>query len=108
VLDDGYERKLSKVEQASLIQMDLMREEITAMVRVKTPTGGVTYQLPPEKRNTMHDDRAYVFVLACWWISQLREQDEFGDGVEIDYTSFFSRGEGTHNGADIPWLSGLG
>jgi len=38
----------------------------------------------------MHDDRAYVFVLACWEIRNLREQDEFGDGVELNYGDFFS------------------
>ena len=108
VLEDGTERKLSKAEQASLIQMDLMREEITAIIRMKSPTSGnITYQLPPEKRNIMHDDRAYVFVLACWEIRNLREQDEFGDGVELNYGDFFSQSRDTHNGADTPWFDNI-
>lgn len=65
VLDDGTERKLGKSELNSLIQMDLMKEEIASIVRIKNPTGNITFQLPPEKRGKMHDDRCYVFVLAC-------------------------------------------
>lgn len=108
VLEDGTERKLSKAEQASLIQMDLMREEITAIIRMKSPTSGnITYQLPPEKRNIMHDDRAYVFVLACWQIRNLRDQDEFGDGVELNYGDFFSGSKDTHNGANNAWLESM-
>ena len=68
VLDDGTERKLSKAEVASLIQMDRMKEEMVSMVRIKTTAGNITYQLPPEKRGRMPDDRNYVAVMACWYI----------------------------------------
>lgn len=66
VLDNGISIKLNKPEQQSLIQMDLMKEEIASMVRCKTVKGFITYQLPVEKRNKMHDDRAYVFMMAAW------------------------------------------
>ena len=88
VLDDGTEHKLSKRELSSLIQMDLMKEEIVSMVRTKTPAGNITYQLPVEKKGKMHDDRAYVLVLCCWEIRNLRDKDVFGDGKEMDYSSF--------------------
>ena len=65
VMDDETSHKLSKKEYSSIIQMDLMKEEIASMVRIKSPKGGVTYQLPVEKRGKMHDDRAYAFVMAC-------------------------------------------
>jgi len=64
VLEDGTERKLSKAEEASLNQMDLMKEEMVAIVRSRTPKGGVTYGLPPEKKRKMNDDRNYVAVMA--------------------------------------------
>ena len=109
VFDDGTERKLSKAERASLIQMDLMKEEIVAMTRVKTPTtGNITYQLPPEKRNKMHDDRNYCFVLCCWEIRNLREADEYGDGIELDYGVFFGATPDTHNSANAPWQGMMG
>ena len=91
VLDDGTERKLSKREQASLMQMDRMKEEMVSMVRIKTTAGNITYQLPPEKRNKMPDDRNYVAMLACWRIRVLRDEQEFGDGdYALDNERWFS------------------
>lgn len=107
VLEDGTEKKLSKAEMSSLIQMDLMKEEIVAMVRTKTVAGGnITYQLPPEKRGKMHDDRNYVFVLTCWEIRNLREEDDYGDGVGLDYSNMFQK-TSTVKSEDNIWLSGL-
>lgn len=103
VFDDGTERKLSKAEEASLIQMDLMKEEVCSMVRTKSATGVITYQLPPEKRNRMHDDRNYCFVLCCWEILNRRQESEFGDGVALNYDVFFG-GNRESRGADKPWL----
>ena len=34
--------------------------------------GNITYNFPPDKRNTLHDDRAFVYGLLCWYLSQLR------------------------------------
>lgn len=111
VMDDGTEQKLNKAEQASLIQMDLMKEEIAAMVRIKPATGGnITYQLPPEKRGKMHDDRNYVFVMCCLEIRNLREDEEYGNGTALDYSNFNSGiGSGTSQVHinDDPWLKGF-
>lgn len=109
VLDDGSERKLAKSELSALIQLDLMKEEILSMVRIKSAgTGNITYQLPPEKRNKMHDDRAYVFVLCCWWIRHMREDEEYGDGVTLDYSHIFdNKIPRQNNSADTPWLTWL-
>ena len=96
VLEDGTERKLGKSEQNALLQMELMKDEIASMVRIKTPTtGNITYQLPPDKRNKMHDDRAYAFVLACWELRNLREQETFGDGTVIDFSGMFVNHQGS-------------
>ncbi len=89
VLEDGTEAKLNKAELSSLIQMDLMKEEIISIVRTKTAAGNITYQLPPEKRNKMHDDRAYVFVMCCWQIKNLRDKEEFNDEVEQDFSVMY-------------------
>ena len=106
VLDDGTEKKLNKNEEQSLIQMDLMKEEILAMVRSKNPNGNITYQLPPEKRGKMHDDRSYTLVLACWWLYQLRTNETLGETVALDYTSFFDpKQKSVHKEENDPWLS---
>lgn len=104
-LDDGTERKLSKAERASLIQMDLMKEEICAMVKVKTAgSNNITYKLPPEKANKMHDDRNYCFVLCCWEVNNRREESEYGDGVELDYSAMFTNNPNLgHNSANDGW-----
>ena len=73
------------------------------MVRTKSATGVITYQLPPEKRNRMHDDRNYCFVLCCWEILNRRQESEFGDGVALNYDVFFG-GNRESRGADKPWL----
>lgn len=95
VLDDGTNRKLAKAEIASLVQMDLMKEEVVAMVRTKTNNGNITFQLPVEKRNKMHDDRAYAFFMAAWWLYQIRTDETLGESVSIDYSIFF--GNTSHN-----------
>lgn len=106
VYDDGTEKKLNKQELNALIQMDLMKEEIISMVRIKTPaTGRITYQLPPEKRNKMHDDRNYVFVMCCWEIKNMRDNDEYGDGIALDYSVMFDTEKKKENQKNNSWLN---
>jgi len=103
VLDDGSEKRLNKFELNALIQMDLMKEEAISMVRIKNPQSGrITYQLPPEKRSKMHDDRNYVFVMCCWEIKNIRDNEEYGDGVGLDYSVMFNK-ESEKKTQD-PWL----
>ena len=53
----------------------------------------------------MHDDRNYVFVLACWQIRNLREDETFGDGVQLDYNCFFNKN--TKTDANDPWTKAV-
>lgn len=107
VLDDGTNRKLAKAEIASLVQMDLMKEEVVAMVRTKTNNGNITFQLPVEKRNKMHDDRAYAFFMAAWWLYQIRTDETLGESMSIDYSIFFGNTSHNHDQSNNLWLSGL-
>ena len=34
--------------------------------------GNIRYDFPPEKRNTMHDDRCFMYGLLCYYLAQLR------------------------------------
>lgn len=106
VLDDGTNYKLEKKKLNSLIQMDLMKEEAASMVRLKTPTGGITYQLPVEKRSKMHDDRAYCFYLAVWWLYQIRTDEILSEQTELDFTVFFSDKPKITQASET-WLTGL-
>lgn len=82
------ERQLGKVEMASLIQLDLMKEEIANIVSFKTSTGVTNYGLPPEKKNKMHDDRAYVFAMGCWFIKQKQIENTLGEDRSLDYSDY--------------------
>lgn len=71
--DEGNEVRydLSADEEMALIQLDLMKTEIITMCKY-TSAGNVKYDFPPDKRNTMHDDRCFTFGLLCLFLSQLR------------------------------------
>jgi len=86
------ERKLGKDEIAAMVQIDLMKEEAVSIVRSKTPAGNITYGLPPEKKNKMHDDRVYVLAMFCWWVKQLQIDETLGDGPVIDYQKSYLDG----------------
>lgn len=86
------ERKLGKDELAAMIQIDLMKEEAVSIVRAKTAAGNITYGLPPEKKNKMHDDRVYVLAMFCWWVKQLQIDETLGESPEVDYKKTYLDG----------------
>lgn len=97
VLDSGEEKTLTSEEMASLIQMDLMKEEMVAMVRTKNKTSGTfSYGLPTGKI-TMHDDRNFVAIMACWQIQQLNVEEVFGNDEELDYMGSFINSKDDNN-----------
>lgn len=108
VLDDGTERRLTRDEMNSLIQMDLMKEEMISMVRLKSPSGNITYQLPPEKKRKMNDDRNYTAVMSCWYVRKLRDEEDFGDvsGITTERWMNATKGD-TTPAADAAWTSML-
>lgn len=74
--DDGNEHRydLSIEEQLALAQIELMKNEIVTMCKYEN-AGSITYNYPPDKRNKMHDDRAFVYGLLCWYLSKLRHKN---------------------------------
>ena len=112
VLDDGTERKLNKPELSSLIQMDMMKEEMACMTRFKTQRGTVTYGLTPEKSSKMHDDRNYVAIMACWWIDHLQQDETFGDEGGLDFSRYFNKeaasARAERGESQSPWLKAVG
>lgn len=71
--DDGTEEKydLTTEEKISLTQIELLKTEIITMCKYEN-AGNITYNFPPDKRNTMHDDRVFAFGLLCYYLAQLR------------------------------------
>lgn len=72
---DGKVIYLSKEEVRALTELDMLKNEICTM-RKKQNKVGYSYELEPTMRNRMHDDRAYVLAAACYYLAQLRHEEE--------------------------------
>ena len=74
---DGHfvEYTLSEEERLALVNINLLKTEVSYMCRYDTPNGGVQYELAREKKNTMHDDRAYTAAMAAYALAKLRRTD---------------------------------
>jgi hypothetical protein len=88
--DDGTEVKynLNTDEKISLSQIELLKTEIVTMCKYEN-AGNITYNFPPDKRNTMHDDRVFAFGLLCYYLAKLRHGavvNKPRKTVQIDYT----------------------
>ena len=65
---------LSRDEEVALKQIDAMKTELVNIYRFKQSNGGDRFDLAPSVANKLHDDRAYVFVMACHFLQQLRRE----------------------------------
>lgn len=90
--DSGEEVKynLNADEKVALAQIELMKTEIITMCKYEN-AGNIKYDYPPEKRNTMHDDRCFVFGLLCYTLAQLR------------HTSFVDKPKKKHSLKDVSY-----
>lgn len=75
--ESGYrEYQLSTEEKEALVQIELGKTELRYIVRTEQPaTRSVSYDLVREKRNKMHDDRAYVLAMLAYALWEKRNQD---------------------------------
>lgn len=65
--------KLSWEEELSLKNIDIAKEELIATMRYGGKDGQPhRYGLSPEKKNRIHDDRAYTIVMLAWHLKNLR------------------------------------
>ena len=55
----------------AFLEFDLLKEEMKAFIKEETPSGNPNYKIPTDKSRAMHDDRAYAFVMAAYFISEL-------------------------------------
>lgn len=81
---------LDTQEQVSLAQAELMKIEILYMERIESGSGNVMFELIPEKRNKMHDDRAYTAALAGYALSCMRRSNiiTIEDNSDFEFHSF--------------------
>ena len=65
---------LSRDEEIALKQIDAMKTELVNIYRFKQASGNDRFDLAPSVSNKLNDDRAYVFVMACHFLQQLRRE----------------------------------
>lgn len=80
---------LTTSEQVALAQAELMKIEILYMERIETATGNLSFELIPEKRGKMHDDRAYTAALAGYALSCMRRSNiiSIQDDSDFEFAS---------------------
>lgn len=66
--------KLSLDEMNALINIDCLKEELVNIIRIKRQNGNDSFELVPEKRNKLHDDRAYTYALFCYALQEERRE----------------------------------
>lgn len=85
---------LSDDEILSLVNIDLAKEELVSIYEFKSGTN-VRYDLAPDKKNRMHDDRAYTIAMLAWYLQNLRRKNTVKKDVKPDlnqYKFFMSSG----------------
>ncbi|MEG1502101.1 MAG: hypothetical protein RR370_01790 [Synergistaceae bacterium] len=83
---DFTEYNLNWEEKLSLRQCSLMIDETICIVRMDTGSGTIRYDLSRDKKNIMHDDRAYTLAMAAYALSLMR-RDELISKPKIAYAS---------------------
>lgn len=80
--------KLDWYEESALVNLDALKEEVVNMVRKKRESGKDSFELTPEKANTLHDDRAYTLALASWGLSLERRKKFFNKRSKTNVNDF--------------------
>lgn len=95
--DDAGKTKiytLSDDEIMALVNIDLAKEELVSIYEFKNGSN-VRYDLAPDKKNKMHDDRAYTIAMLAWYLQELRRERTIKKEPEFnidDYKYFMSAG----------------
>ena len=72
----GYEKiNLTADEELSLVNIDLMKEEMVMTYKFDGTNGAYRYDLPQDKKSTCHDDRAYTMAMLAWYLQQIRREN---------------------------------
>lgn len=64
--------KLDSYQEIALANIDALKEELVNMRRIKRDSGKDSFELIPEKEGKLHDDRAYTYVMATYWLHEKR------------------------------------
>lgn len=80
------QKQLSTEEEIALVNMDIMKTEITSIHSFKNPEGIITrYSLPKEKERIMHDDRFYTIIMLAHKLYEIRRKEQLGKNKKKQY-----------------------
>ena len=85
---------LSDDEIMALVNIDIAKEELVSIYEFKSGSN-VRYDLAPDKKNKMHDDRAYTIAMLAWYLQELRRENTVKKDTKPDldkYKFFMSSG----------------
>ena len=69
-------RQLSIEEEVALMNIDLMKTEITSIFKFEnSEKTSKRYALPKDKERQMHDDRSFVLAMLGHYLYQMRHDD---------------------------------
>lgn len=83
---------LSFEEIIALTNIDIAKEELVNTYRFETSPTQYKYDLPNDKKSTMHDDRSYTFAMLSWHLKNLRREGIVNKKVkkDIDISRLFN------------------
>lgn len=61
-------------EEIALKQIDATKTELVNIYKFKQSSGGIRYDLAPDKIGKLNDDRSYVAAMGAWVLQQLRRE----------------------------------
>lgn len=67
---------LDKDQQAALVNIDLMKDQLVNMVQSKSESGRIRFEITPEKRSKFHDDHAYACALLAFGLHEYRNKNK--------------------------------
>ena len=65
---------LDSDEEIALKQIDATKTELVNIYKFKQASGGIRYDLAPDKIGKLNDDRSYVAAMGAWVLQQLRRE----------------------------------
>jgi hypothetical protein len=80
-------RYLSKEEEISLMQIDLLKTEITSIHKFENPEKtNKNYKLPKDKEGHIHDDRFYTIIMLSHFLYNLRRKNIINKKKDFDWS----------------------
>ena len=80
-------KSLSVEEQVALINLDIMKTEITSIHKFENAERtSVRYALPKDKERILSDDRFYTLIMLAHYLYELRRDDHLGKNKKKKYS----------------------